>query len=226
MRPASASIAPEGFPLLALFALCALCFAALDWEAATVIVLVFFFFTLHFFRDPERVVPHGKGLAVSPADGRIIRIEKRPDPLDGEMRTCISVFMNVFNVHVNRCPVGGTVTDVRYHPGKFINASFDKASEHNERCAWRMTDEEGKPWTFVQIAGLVARRIVPHAEQGDVLVRGQRFGMIRFGSRVDLYLPEGYDSAVHIGQTVLAGQSVLARRVEPQTAGSTADGRE
>jgi len=134
--------------------------------------------------------------------------------------------MNVFNVHVNRCPVGGTVTDVRYHPGKFINASFDKASEHNERCAWRMTDEEGKPWTFVQIAGLVARRIVPHAEQGDVLVRGQRFGMIRFGSRVDLYLPEGYDSAVHIGQTVLAGQSVLARRVEPQTAGSTADGRE
>ncbi len=226
MRPASASIAPEGFPLLVLLALCALCFAALDWGIATVVVLFFFFFTLHFFRDPERVIPHADGLAVSPADGRIIKIEKRPDPFDGKERTCISVFMNVFNVHVNRSPVAGTVTELRYHPGKFINASFDKASEHNERCSWQVTDAEGRLWTFVQIAGLIARRIVPHAEQGDILDRGQRFGMIRFGSRVDLYLPEGYDSAVHIGQIVLAGQSVLARRSDPHTAGSSADGGE
>ncbi|HJB66570.1 MAG TPA: phosphatidylserine decarboxylase family protein [Candidatus Mailhella merdavium] len=224
MRPASISLAPEGFPLLVLLGLCSLCFAALDWGIATVVALIFFLFTLHFFRDPERVVPKDEGLAVSPADGKIIKIEQRPDPLDREVRTCISVFMNVFNVHVNRCPVDGTVTEVRYHPGKFINASFDKASEHNERCTWRVMDTEGRPWTFVQIAGLVARRIVPHAEQGDTLARGQRFGMIRFGSRVDLYLPEGYDSAVHIGQTVLAGQSVLARRAVPQTAAGSDSG--
>jgi phosphatidylserine decarboxylase len=120
--------------------------------------------------------------------------------------------MNVFNVHVNRSPVTGTVEAVRYWPGKFLNASLDKASSDNERCAVRMRDHDGAEWTVVQIAGLVARRIVCRVAQGDALLRGERFGMIRFGSRVDLYLPEGYVPAVHEGDRVTAGMTILARR--------------
>jgi len=125
----------------------------------------------------------------------------------------VSIFMNVFSVHVNRSPVAGEVTDVRYHPGAFLNAAWDKASSDNERCAWQVRDQDGRDWTFVQIAGLIARRIVPHAELGDFLGRGQRMGMIRFGSRVDLYLPQGYDVCVSIGEAVFAGQSIVARPV-------------
>ena len=121
--------------------------------------------------------------------------------------------MNVLNVHVNRSPVAGRVAAIAYHPGKYINAAFDKASTDNERCAYSLEDAAGASWTMVQIAGLVARRIVCRVDPGDSLDRGQRFGMIKFGSRVDLYLPEGYAPAVSIGQKVLAGQTVLAARV-------------
>ncbi len=145
---------------------------------------------MNFFRDPERVVPYEDDVAVSPADGRIIRIERRIDPVTGESRQCVCVFMNVFNVHVNRAPVTGTISAIKYHPGKFFNASLDKASTDNERCEYQVTDANGDTWTFVQIAGLVARRIVCRVERGDELTRGERFGMIRFGSRVDLYLPD------------------------------------
>ena len=132
--------------------------------------------------------------------------------MTGENRTCVSIFMNVFSVHVNRAPVSGTVEDLRYWPGKFLNAALDKASGENERCACLLRDTGGEQWTFVQIAGLIARRIVCRAEAGDTLARGQRFGMIRFGSRVDLYVPEGYLPAVSIGEKVFAGQSVIAQK--------------
>ena len=120
--------------------------------------------------------------------------------------------MNVFSVHVNRVPVACTVESIRYFPGKFFNASLDKASTDNERCAWQLRDNEGRQWSMVQIAGLVARRIVCRAEEGDNLARGQRYGMIRFGSRVDLYLPQGYVAATQLGEQVYAGQSIVARR--------------
>ncbi len=212
MKAPSCTITPEGCPSIFLTALGALVFALLGWAVPALIFLVLCWFACNFFRDPERVVPDGPGLAVSPADGRIVRVERRSDPVSGESRLCVCIFMNVFNVHVNRAPVAGTVTAIRYHPGKFLNASLDKASEDNERCAYVLAEPDGGSWTFVQIAGLVARRIVCRAEKGDTLERGQRFGMIRFGSRVDVYMPDGYSPAVSCGDKVLAGQSVIARR--------------
>lgn len=205
-------VAREGAPIIFLTAFCTLIFAVLGWWPVALLMLAALLFSGHFFRDPERVTPHAPGLAVSPADGKIIRIQERPDPFSGKPLTCISVFMNVTNVHVNRAPVAGTVTDVSYHAGKFFNAAWDKASLDNERCACQITDENGKAWTMVQVAGLVARRIVFRAEVGDTLKRGERYGLIRFGSRVDLYLPQGYAPAVEIGDKVTAGQTILAKK--------------
>lgn len=212
MNKPGIGLAPEGAPIIGLLTVLSFCSAMLDWWPVTLIALIALWFAVHFFRDPERVVPQDADLAVSPADGRIIRIESRIDPMSGEERQCMSIFMNVFSVHVNRAPVTGTVTGIRYNPGKFFNAAWDKASTDNEQCLWQMRDEQGESWTFVQIAGLIARRIVPHAEQGDALKRGQRFGMIRFGSRVDVYLPADYTPAVGIGEHVFAGQTVLAKK--------------
>ena len=141
-----------------------------------------------------------------------IKIEPMSDPLTGEERTAVCVFMNVFNVHVNRMPVAGRIARISYFGGKFLNASFDKASTDNERNAMLIEDRDGKQWTMVQIAGLIARRIICWGEEGDELVRGQRFGLIKFGSRVDLYLPAGYAPAVRVGEKVFAGQTILARK--------------
>ena len=218
MNKPGIGLAPEGAPIIGLLTVLSLCFAILDWWPVTLIALIALWFSVHFFRDPERVIPQEEGLAVSPADGRVVRMENRTDPMSGESRQCISIFMNVFSVHVNRAPVSGTVTGVRYLPGKFFNAALDKASTDNEQCLWQMSDADGRSWTFVQIAGLIARRIVPHAEQGDILRRGQRFGMIRFGSRVDVYLPADYNPAVRIGEQVFAGQTVLARKAASEEA--------
>lgn len=211
MRPAHCGITPEGWPCIALTALSALVFALLGWSLPALLLLILSWFSLHFFRDPERVTPRGEGLAVSPADGRIVRIEDRADPFSGEMCCCVSIFMSICNVHVNRAPVDCVVEDIRYWPGKFVNAAADKASADNERCAYLLRGADGNGWSMVQIAGLLARRIVCRVEPGDALARGQRYGMIRFGSRVDLYLPRGYVAAVHMGQRVFAGQSVIAR---------------
>ncbi len=215
MRKANTGITPEGAPSIALTAFAALLCAILQCWPGALCFFILFCFCLNFFRDPERVIPQEADLAVSPADGRIIRIEQRPDPFSGEQKLCVSVFMNVFSVHVNRSPVAGHVQAIRYWPGKFFNASLDKASTDNERCAWSVCAEDGGLWSMVQIAGLVARRIVPRAEAGDRLARGERFGMIRFGSRVDLYLASGYRAAVEIGEQVFAGQSVIARKADP-----------
>lgn len=212
MIRSSMGIAEEGKPVIYLTALGALIFALVHCLPLAILFFAFCFFSVHFFRDPERVIPQDSDVAVSPADGRIIKIEERIEPVTQEKRVCISIFMNVFNVHVNRAPLASEVVAIRYFPGKFINASFDKASEDNERCAWNLKDKDGNVWGMVQIAGLIARRIVCRAEIGDVLQRGERYGMIRFGSRVDLYLPDTYCPCVFVGDHVFAGQSIVAQK--------------
>jgi phosphatidylserine decarboxylase len=212
MHKPSIGLSLEGLPFVFFTAVATLTFALLDcWFMATVL-LVALFLVLNFFRDPERVVPQQPGVAVSPADGKVIKVETMRDPLTGEDRTAICVFMNVFNVHVNRMPVAGRIARIAYFGGKFVNASFDKASTDNERNSLLIEDGDGKTWTMVQIAGLIARRIICWGEEGDTLGRGQRFGLIKFGSRVDLYIPTDYESTVRSGEKVFAGQTVLARK--------------
>lgn len=211
MRKPSVGITAEGLPSIFLCTLAAIIFSLIGCWFMGVVFLLLTWFACHFFRDPERVVVKDPGTAVSPADGKVIRIANMPDPINGEMRQCISIFMNVFNVHVNRMPVDAAVTDIVYKEGRFLNAGLDKASEDNERCNYRLEDENGDVWYMVQIAGLVARRIVCRVDEGDSLKRGERYGMIKFGSRVDLYLPENYAPAVLVGDVVYSGQSVLAR---------------
>lgn len=168
----------------------------------------------YFFRDPARVPPARSGMVVSPADGVVSLIEKAVPPKELGMPevplTRISVFMNVFNCHVNRTPVAGEITSVAYRPGKFFNASLDKASADNERNSLRIRMPDGRELAVVQIAGLVARRIVCFVEPGDTTQTGERFGLIRFGSRLDVYLPDGVDPVVSVGQTMIAGETVLA----------------
>ncbi|MBI4806416.1 MAG: phosphatidylserine decarboxylase family protein [Desulfovibrio sp.] len=213
MRRPYISLTPEGWPSIILAGAATLVFALLGWPVPAVLGLVVLALLVNFFRDPERFTPCEPGLAVAPADGKVIKVCPAVDPLSGETRTVVCIFMNVFNVHVNRACVEGTVSAMRYWEGKFINASFDKASEDNERLGVQLTDEGGSTWTMVQIAGLIARRIIPWAEAGDKLARGQRYGMIKFGSRVDVYLPAGYEPAVAVGDRTAAGQTVIARRV-------------
>jgi phosphatidylserine decarboxylase len=168
----------------------------------------------YFFRDPARVTPVRPGLVVSPADGVVSQVGPALPPpelgLGDTPMTRISVFMSVFNCHVNRAPVAGTVRTVAYRPGKFLNASLDKASEDNERNGLVIDVEDGRALGVVQIAGLVARRIVSFTAEGRGLATGERFGLIRFGSRLDVYLPEGVAPLVATGQTMVAGETVLA----------------
>lgn len=168
----------------------------------------------YFFRDPKRAVPVNKGLLVSPADGVVSLIERAVPPeelgLGPQALMRVSVFMSVFNCHVNRAPIAGTVTAVAYRPGKFLNASLDKASVDNERNAIAIRMEDGRQIAVVQIAGLVARRIMWWVKPGDTLRTGERFGLIRFGSRLDVYLPEGVEPQVALGQTMVAGESIIA----------------
>lgn len=213
MRTPSLSLTPEGWPSILLAGAATLVFALLGWPIPAIAGLVILALLVNFFRDPERFVPHGPGLAVAPADGRVIKVGPAVDPMSGEERTVVCIFMNVFNVHVNRAPVAGIVTDRRYWAGKYLNASFDKASELNERMALQVTEPGGATFTMVQIAGLIARRIIPWAEVGDALARGQRYGMIKFGSRVDVYLPSDYIPKVTVGEHTAAGQTVIAERL-------------
>lgn len=168
----------------------------------------------YFFRDPKRFTPVREGLIVSPADGVISLIEPAVPPkelhMGPEPLTRVSVFMNVFNCHVNRAPIGGEVRVIAYRPGKFFNASLDKASSDNERNSLCIELKDGRQIAVVQIAGLVARRIVCFSQFADVLKTGERFGLIRFGSRLDVYLPEGVQPMVSLGQTMVAGETVLA----------------
>jgi phosphatidylserine decarboxylase len=208
-------VAREGWPIIGLAAFATAVLALVGFKSLAVLGLAFTAFSVYFFRDPDRPLPaeaEAPGALVSPADGKVVKIGPMVDPFTGVERTCVCVFMNVFNVHVNRSPLDATVRELRYTPGRFFNASLDKASEHNERLALGLEDEAGDRFTVVQIAGLIARRIVCRAEIGDRLERGERFGMIRFGSRVDLYVPDGYEITVRLGHKTIAGQTVLARR--------------
>jgi phosphatidylserine decarboxylase len=212
----------EGFPFIALFAgVNLLAFLIATWLG--VVLLPLTVWCVAFFRDPERNTPTAPGLIVSPADGKLLPIvEAAPPPelgLGDAPRVRLSIFMNVFNVHVNRNPVSGMVTGLAYRPGKFFNASFDKASVHNERMAVRLRSDggaAGADLVVVQIAGLVARRIVCDLAQGERVQRGARFGMIRFGSRLDVYLPPGARVVAAPGMKTVAGETVLAEMDPPQ----------
>lgn len=171
------------------------------------IFIVLTVLVIWFFRDPHRPTPPGE-FGLSPADGRVIRLDKDSvNPFTGEPALKVSIFMNLFSVHVNRVPLSGTLKSQIYHKGALVNASFDKASENNERNVLVIEDEKGREFAMVQVAGLVARRIVSWVNPGDKLIRGQRFGMIRFGSRLDLYLPQNSIPMVALGQEVKAGWS-------------------
>ncbi|MFA6970228.1 MAG: phosphatidylserine decarboxylase [Gallionella sp.] len=202
-------IAREGWPFLAISILLAI--AATVWCAAWSIPLwIITLFVLQFFRDPPREIPQDIGAVLSPADGRVIKVERTQDPYGQREAILISVFMNVFNVHSNRSPVDGKIEQVQYFPGKFVNADLDKASAENERNAIVLTTADQQTVTFVQVAGLIARRILCYVKAGDVLTRGQRYGFIRFGSRVDVYLPLNASVKVSIGDKVSATTTILA----------------
>jgi phosphatidylserine decarboxylase len=204
---------PEGWRFVALFALVTLLLFWI-WSPFGWLGVVATIWCACFFRDPPRVTPQREGLVISPADGVVQMIAEVPPPpelnMGDEPMTRISVFMNVFNVHVNRIPISGTIIDKVYIPGQFLNASLDKASVFNERTAVRLKMEDGRDIAFVQIAGLVARRIRCDAERNQEVKTGERFGLIRFGSRVDVYLPSNIAPLVIAGQTTVAGETVLA----------------
>ncbi|MGE4325570.1 MAG: phosphatidylserine decarboxylase [Pseudodonghicola sp.] len=203
----------EGIKFVAAFAVVTL-LLFLIWDPLGWIGVGLTVWCYYFFRDPERVTPQRPGLIVSPADGIVSLIEPAVPPaelgLPDVALTRVSVFMNVFNCHVNRTPVAGEITAIAYRPGTFFNASLDKASTDNERNSLAIRMGDGRQIAVVQIAGLVARRIVCFAKPGDRLQTGERFGLIRFGSRLDVYLPEGVDPLVSLGQTMVAGETVIA----------------
>jgi len=202
-------IAREGWPFLAIALVLAI--AASIWCVTWSIPLwIIALFVLQFFRDPAREIPQNAGAVLSPADGRVIKVERTQDPYGQREAILISVFMNVFNVHSNRSPVDGKVEKVQYFPGKFVNADLDKASVENERNAVVLKTPDGQTVTFVQVAGLIARRILCYVKAGDMLARGQRYGFIRFGSRVDVYLPLDAAVKVSIGDKVSATTTILA----------------
>ncbi len=203
-------IAREGWPFISAgLVLSIIVTACAGWWSLP--FWLFTAFALQFFRDPSRPIPQDADAVLCPADGRIVVVEKALDPYRNVEALKISVFMNVFNVHSQRAPVDGTITGVEYNKGKFVNAALDKASTENERNAVLATTRSGREITFVQVAGLVARRILCYIGEGEKVVRGERYGFIRFGSRVDVYLPLDARAEVAIGDKVSASSTILAR---------------
>jgi len=204
-------IAREGWPFLAIAMVVALVLSYLQWWVLAALAWIVAVFILQFFRDPARAIPAQANAVLSPADGKVVLVAKARDPYLDRDALKISVFMNVFNVHSNRSPVDGKVRNKWYHAGSFLNAALDKASLENERNALHIVTAGGIDVTCVQIAGLIARRILCYVGPGDTLARGQRYGFIRFGSRVDVYLPPATASLVAVGDTVHATTTILAR---------------
>jgi phosphatidylserine decarboxylase len=202
-------LAREGWPFIAIAFMVAV-FASFFFATwLTVLCWLALAFIVQFFRDPPRPVPAEAGTVLSPADGKVVKVARAHDPYAGRDAQLVSVFMNVFNVHSNRSSVDGTVRLVRYYPGAFVNADLDKASTENERNAV-VIDAAGRTVTLVQVAGLIARRILCYIEEGEMVARGQRYGFIRFGSRVDVYLPLDAQVRVAPGDKVYATSSVIA----------------
>ena len=205
-------VARAGYPLIFSAAFVTLIFALLGMTFLTLLALVITFCFCGFFRDPDRVIPDQPGGIVSPADGKVILVHnvERTSFYDGNCQK-ISIFMSVFNVHVNRIPFDGNVKEVRHRPGKFLAANLDKASLQNEHNAVFLETEDGKRLCVVQVAGLIARRIICRAHPGDQMVRGQRYGLICFGSRLDVYLPKNVEIKVAVGDKIKAGASIIAQ---------------
>jgi phosphatidylserine decarboxylase len=210
MKNKNQPIAIEGYPFIGLFAFVTLVFALLGWSFLTIILLALTLFSVYFFRNPERITPVGDDLLIAPADGKVIFVgEVEEERYFNERVTKISIFMSVFNVHVNRVPCSGKIVDMFYNKGSFVNASYDKASKDNEQAGILLERESGERILFVQIAGLIARRIVTYPMIGDVIKCGERYGLIRFGSRVDIYLPTSCDVTVSLGEQTIAGETII-----------------
>ena len=210
MKEQHIPVAREGYPFIGFAAFLTMIFALLGYDIIAFWAMLLTGFVLYFFRDPSRITPAAPDALVSPADGKVILVEKVfDDRFVNEQVYKVSIFMNVFNVHVNRAPFPGTVHTITYSPGRFYSADTERGGLENEFCAVTMATDSGQRFAVVQIAGLIARRIVCWAEQGDSLSRGQRFGLIRFGSRVDLYLPLKTQLEIATGQKVKAGETVL-----------------
>ena len=210
MQNKNQPIAREGYPFIALFAFITLVFALLGWAFLTLLLLFLTLFSVYFFRNPERIIPDGDDLVIAPADGKVIFVgDVQEDRYFKERVIKVSIFMSVFNVHVNRVPCNGEVVEMYYNKGQFLNASYDKASEANEQAGILMKTESGSQLLFVQIAGLIARRIVTYPVIGDLLQRGERYGLIRFGSRLDIFFPKSADVTVTLGERTVAGETIL-----------------
>jgi phosphatidylserine decarboxylase len=205
-------IAKEGYPLIFTAAILALLASAVGWMALGIVLAVITLAVTGFFRDPERQAPMGEGLVVAPADGKVVSVADAKSAFPGSAKR-VSIFLSPLDVHINRTPVEGKIEKVAYQRGKFLAAYKDEASERNEQNALTIVDSAGRTFGVVQIAGVLARRIVCRAKAGDRLVRGERFGLIMFGSRTDTYLPESCQIEVAEGQRVKGGETVLARFV-------------
>ncbi|WP_262695361.1 phosphatidylserine decarboxylase [Kordiimonas aquimaris] len=220
MKASDAVLTPihkEGHTHIAVFFIVSIGLFYLISEPLGWIGLVLTAWCVYFFRDPERVVPQASGVLVSPADGTVSAVTEIAPPAELGMgdkpRKRISIFLSVFNVHVNRVPSAGTITGLAYVNGKYLSAAADEAGEENERQLVRMTTEDGNDIAFAQVAGLVARRILCNLKEGDVVERGSRFGLIRFGSRTDIYLDEGMECTIEPGQTMIGGETIIARKL-------------
>ncbi|MBF0118579.1 MAG: phosphatidylserine decarboxylase family protein [Desulfobacterales bacterium] len=208
-------IAKAGYPFIFFAGFSTLVFALLHLTFLTLIAFIITCFICYFFRDPDRLIPNDKNSVVSPADGKIIIVQQIPKSLYYDTPCLkISIFMSVFNVHVNRIPYDGVVTKIIYNPGKFFSANLDKASKDNEQNAVVLETKSKQQICFVQVAGLIARRIICNIQKGDEVQKGERFGMICFGSRLDVYLPPDSTPKVSVGDNVYSGTSILAELKE------------
>jgi len=210
MKNQNQPIAKEGYPFIFLLGFITLVFAVLGWGFLTLVLLALTLFTAYFFRNPERRIPGDEKAVVSPADGKIVfaGVINEEKYLQAQVNK-VSIFMSATNVHVNRVPLAGRVVDLQYHKGQFLNASLDKSSDLNERLGMILETETGAHLLVVQIAGLIARRIVCYPEIGDQLEKGVRYGLIRFGSRVDVYFPKEWKINVGVGDKVTGGETVI-----------------
>lgn len=210
MKEPKIPVAREGYPFIAFTAFAAVVFALLEYGFIALLFLLLTAFVLYFFRDPERIAPDAEDAVVSPADGKIILVEKIfDDRFVNEHVYKISIFMSIFDVHVNRLPFAGQVEKIQYTPGNFYAANTDQGGLANEHCAIILSTAKSFSYAVVQVAGLIARKIVCWVEKGDAVERGKRYGIIRFGSRVDIYLPQQIQLEVSSGQRVRAGETVI-----------------